>query len=740
MSSSYNRNIDRLRSAERSNAQTAMSQRTEMANRMGNRAIDNADKLGDQLSNFSKTLKAWRDEDIKQKKEKGRLAAIEATNVDQKKLADLALELSTLTDTDIRYNEIKAEMIKLQGPDIYPDADRIAHLSPYAQVGFAKEKLRMFNETFPDKLNHAMANSEKAITIQGIKFTPKELHENNIHGLPFKEAAMQVVADDIKKAAGLDRFSPELLELAGTNDAIQKAKEGSTAKYRQRYNVEASSNTRSKAQLAWKTSSKTGTDIHHYLTVTGATMDANNQHLGNTGAWKALEGLLVDEGINAYNDEYAFQILNQPMPDSLAKQVGAKKGTTYAQHWPSKAATLQLQIQNGIKSKLDAENNWLETSGTKKQNEFITEVRENGMTETRANEYKSWYSEFGLTIPDSIKNWESTREVSVREAKDQIDAIIAYNKGAITHAELDQFPQEAAIDYREKADKFEKAALTNSGAEKKIKAALDSTFADMGIKTNEKSLAYIEANENAKADFIAKRNRLIGMGYGASRADHLALYAQMGEIQDAEGNPIPGEIGVITEIEAKKMGSKYAKFGLQVENSIGPDRKNVRQINLGKKEILENRDIITTGVIGGTYGETQITSIKSNLEKFGPKGLYRDEHALNYYKGLARGRDETWPSIVDAQLKVTGHPGLWPDGKPPIFNLLTGKDNEGNDLPDVDGAKNLNISAARALNYPSDEANLYAALLLSDAIGYKATPSSIFDLPENIDPAIFGEY
>ena len=230
------------------------------------------------------------------------------------------------------------------------------------------------------------------------------------------------------------------------------------------------------------------------------------------------------------------------------------------------------------------------------------------------------------------------------------------------------------------------------------------------------------------------------MVHDEKTADHLALYAQIGEIQDAEGNPIPGEIGVITEIEAKKMGSKYAKFGLQVENSIGPDRRNVRQINIGKKEILENRSIITTGIIGGTYGETQLTSIKSNLEKYGPKGLYRDEHALNYYKGLARGRDETWPSIVDAQLKVAGHEGLWPDGKPPIFNLLTGKDNEGNDLPDADGAKNLNISAARALNYSSDEANLYAALLLTDAIGYKATPSSIFDLQENIDPAIFGEY
>jgi hypothetical protein len=551
MSSSYDRNIERMRSREKFNVQQGNAQRTNMANTMGSRGIQEAGQLSDQLSAFSSTLKEMRKKDIEEKQERGRIEAQEAQEENAQKLVDLETELSTLTETDTRYHEIKGEMLKMSGPDVYPDADRIAQLSPWGQVGYAKEKLRMFNETFPDKLNHAMANSEKAIKIQGIKFTPKELHANNIHGLPFKEAAMQAVSDDIKKAAGLDRFSPELLELAGTNSAIQKAKETTTAKYRQRYNVEASSNTRSKAQLAWKTSGKTGTDIHHYLTVTGATMDANNNHLGKTGAWKALEGLLVEEGISSFDDEYATKILNQVMPDNLAKQVGAKKGTTYAQHWSTKAATLQLEIQNGIKSKLDSENGWLRTSGTKKQNEFIQEVRSNGMTETRANEYKAWYSEFGLTIPNSIKNWESTNDVSVREAKDQIDAIIAYNKGEITHAQLDQFPQEAAIEYREKATAFEKASLSNSGAEKKIKAALDSTFADMGIKTNEKSLAYIEANENAKADFITKRNRLIGMGYGASRADHLALFAEMGEIQDAEGNPIPGEIEALKEEWAK---------------------------------------------------------------------------------------------------------------------------------------------------------------------------------------------
>jgi len=736
--SSYDRNIERLRAGERANVQQGNTQRTNMANTMGTRGINEAKKLAAELEDLSPTLKKLRDEQVKRNLERGRLDAVRQSNVDAKKLKELEIEIAGLKEIDTRYHEIKEEMLKLSGPDIYPEADRIAHLSPLEQVGYMNEKLRVFKETYPDKLDHVMANSEKAVRIQNMTFTPKQLHDNNIHGLPFKEAALVEMSDDIMKNAGLDKFSPEMLEYAGVNETIQKAKEDNLAKYRKRFNVEASSNTRSKAELSWKTGPKSGEDIHNFLVKTGATMDKDNNQLGYPGAWTALESLLVSEGVNGYDDEYAIKILNQPMPDALAKKLGVPKGTTYAQQWPNKGVALQLRIQQGIKKSLDAENDWLKTAGTKKENEFIKEVRENGMTEQRANEYKAWYGEFGLPIPNDIKNWESRRDIGVRESEQQIEAILGYNKGRITHAELDQFHPEAALPYREKADRFEKAALTDFGAEKKIKAVLDNTFADMGIKANEKSLAYIEANENAKADFLAKRNRLIGMGYDAKTADHLALYAQMGEIQDAEGNPIPGEIGVITEIEAKKMGSKYATFGFQVENSIGTDRRNVRQINLGKKEILEDRNVLTSKVIGGNYGEKQLASIKNNLEKYGMKGLYRDRNALNYYRGLARGRDETWPSIVDAQLKVAGHEGLWPQGKPALFTLLTGKDNEGNNLPDADGAVNLNVSAARAFNYPSESSTTYGSLLLMDSIGYKALPSSVWDYKLHIDPAIGG--
>ena len=46
--------------------------------------------------------------------------------------------------------------------------------------------------------------------------------------------------------------------------------------------------------------------------------------------------------------------------------------------------------------------------------------------------------------------------------------------------------------------------LKTFDADKKIKAHLDTTFTNMGIKANEKSPAYVEAMANAKADYAQK--------------------------------------------------------------------------------------------------------------------------------------------------------------------------------------------------------------------------------------------
>ena len=84
-----------------------------MAQREGDRGIREADKIGNQLSAFSSTLKEMREKDIKAKQERGRLAAIQASEVNSEKLVELQSELSTLTEMDTRYHEIKAEMLKM---------------------------------------------------------------------------------------------------------------------------------------------------------------------------------------------------------------------------------------------------------------------------------------------------------------------------------------------------------------------------------------------------------------------------------------------------------------------------------------------------------------------------------------------------------------------------------------------------------------------------------------------------
>ena len=732
--SSYSRNIERLRSGERRNVQQSTAQRTSMSNITGNRQINEATDIAEKLSAFSTTLGEWKEKDIEKKQYEGKLAAREAREENAERLYELSQELETVKEQDTRYHEIKAEMLRLQGPSAYPDADRLAKLSPWAQVGYAQEKLRVFNDTYDSKLAHAMQNSEKSIKIQGISFTPKELHDNNISDPILKEAALQVIGNDIKKAAQLDRFSPEMRKLAGTSDAITKAKEGQLAKYRQRYNLESSANTRGKAVLEWKNSAKNGDDLYRYLLVHGATIDGKGTILGNTGAWTALDSQLVSEGIAAFDPEYAEKILNQPMPDALAAKLGAKKGTTFAQQWPNKAATLEGQIKDGIKKKVDAENDWLKAAGTDLENKFIERARKADLSEQDVREAERKFNQLGLTVPKAVQDY---RTLSDRDEDDDIEKIkdlIASQKGYISHAQLDTFHPRAAAKYRDKATKLEKAALQEFGAEDKIEAALNTVFTGMGVKTNEKSLAWIESNEAAKADYAEKYNRYIAMDYRPKFAHYLALYGKPGEVKDPETNePLVDEVGVITEIKQNLAENKYTKTGMNIEKELKPEQYRVRQVALAKEEIRDNRGILTQGTVGGDFGHRQITIIKNNLDKYGPKGLYMDPRAYSYYEGIARGRDESAYGIIDAQLKALGHEGLIPDNRTSLNTVTTGKDQDGVNVEDDDGVYNtFGGNAGRAFNYPSPMSTIYGMNYLRDGVFYGGGYSSIWDNPNNL--------
>ena len=750
MSKSYDRNIERLKANISSVTAQQRDINTRTANIRGQERIDHVRDITEKLEPFSTELQEWKKKDIEKKKAQG-VAAARKARLDKakwleehgsevqkrmhaieeaQKMGELAFEFEDAKAMDMEYQKLKKQLLDAAGTSAYPDADRLAQLSPWQQVGYAQEKLRVFNDTFEDKLAHELQNSTKQYTLAGITFTPQEIRDNNM-AFPMKQAAIELIADEIRERHGIDRFSPEMLQMSKTEAAIEKAKESQRAKYRERYNIESSMNTQQKAMLEWQRSEKTAIDVEKLLVVNSATVDTDGKLLGNAGAWKAVEEILIADGVQLQNPEYANKILDQPMSVEMCRQLGVKVGTTFSQQWPKRTQEIKRKIREGYVQEINDEEKFLNAAGTELTNEFKTKAREGALTSQEVNDYKRRYGQLGLTIPPDVSKYETVSERDEREDKQQIEDLMASQNGYISNEQLDAFHPKAALEYRKEATKLEEAALKKHGAEKKIKAHLDTAFTNMGIKGNEKSPAYVEAMENAKADYAQKYNRYIAMGYSSAEASHHALHAQ--QVTDKEtGEMIPDSMGVLAEIRANGEGSKYVITGQSIEKDLKPGHLRVARIRSGKQEILNDPNIVTSGIIGGDYGHRQITTIKNNLEKHGPRGLYMDEGSLAYYQGLARGRNAReggWWGIVDAQLKAAGHEGLNGGRRPTSVQFAAGVDEEGNELPDRYGVKIPAKRVSAAMNYPNIYNNRY--IMNSTLDLYRNGGPSRFDLPEN---------
>ena len=511
MSKSYDRNIERLKANQRqisAQEQNITTQTATMRGQEGLRAAADWQKL----TPFSNELKEWKKRDIEKKKAQGvaaaRKAKVEKSKLltesakriqaieEAKRVGELAFEFEDAEAMDMEYQRLKKQMLQAAGTSAYPDADRLAQLSPWQQVGYAQEKLRVFNDSFEDKLAHAMQNSEEMIEVGGIKFTPKEIADNNL-AFPMKQAAIDVLAEKIRTSHNVDDFSPEMLQLSKTESVIQKAKEAQLGKYRERYNIESSMNTRQKAGLEWQRSEKTAYNLEKLLLMNSATVDSDGDLLGNTGAWKNVEAILVADGVAQHNPEYAHKILDQPMTDNMCRELGVKKGTTFSQQWPKRTQEIKRKIKEGYVKEVNDEEKFINAAGTELTNEFKLKARKGDLTSQEVNEYKRKFGRLGLPIPSDVTNYETLSDRDEREDKETLDALIASNNGHITHEQLDQFHPKAALEYREKATKLQESAVKKHGAEAKIKSHLNTAFTNMGIKGNEKSPAWVEALDNA---------------------------------------------------------------------------------------------------------------------------------------------------------------------------------------------------------------------------------------------------
>ena len=757
MSKSYDRNIERLKANQSAVSQQEQRQIIEAGNASANRRISDAKSIIDGLEKFSPALEKMQKERIARLEAEGREAVAKdreakLTQLDEntrklqeielaRSTGELAFEFEDAEAQELVYQQLKAEVLAAGGPDSYYDAERLAQLSPHQQVGYAKEKLRMFSEAYPGMLQHELMNSTEVINLNGIKFTPAELRDNNL-ALPMKEAAINIMQRRILERSGIHQYSDEMLRLTKTNEAIAKAKDTLMATHKSRYNVQSSQNVRNRANIQWdvagqKPGGVTGQDLQLFLLTTGNTVNNKNQQLGNAGGWDHVMGKLKTIGIQKNDPAYADKIGNLVIPDGLAIQVGARKGSTFAEHWPSRFSQLKKDIKKGYGQQIDAERDYQKAQGEALVVEFTdaaTQSHKQGaeLSTQEVNEWKNKFSTIGLPIPESITKYETATMRDEREDKQQIEALMASQKGYITNEQLDSFHPIAALEYREKAKRLEKAALQEFDAEKKIKAHLDTAFTNMGIKGNEKSPAYVEAMANAKADYAIKYNQYVAMGYPPAQASHHALHSPQ-VINPETKEPIPDSMGVLAEIKANGEGSKYVMTGQSIERDIKPGHIRVARIHSGKKEMRDDPNIIFNGTIGGSYGQKQIDSVIKNIEKHGVnKGLNIDKGAIQYYKGLSSGRGNNWMGLLDAQLKANGHEGLWPQGKPEIQTFMEGIDENGEQIVSKE-YEGLRRAVYGCSGFPSKSTLIYQDGCIRDGQGIqKGNPTSVWDSPERL--------
>ena len=750
MSRSFDRNIERLKANQRSVSQQEQTIRTNTAISRGQYEIAHAKDIANKLAPFSSALQDWKDKDIARQKEEGReehdrdqLARAqwleEHGTAAQQKLVKLeeaqaAGELAyEIIDTEKQEREIqllKEKLLNAQGTAGYPDAERLAQLSPWQQVGFVQQRIKGAKDAFEDQLAHSMQNGTTDVTLGNITYNASEISGEKL-AFSMKKHALNIYADKVYRNLGFHKYSKEMLAMAKVPDTVSKAKTSLLTKYRTEYNIESSILTRAKNRADWNSSPKGGVDMERFLLVEGNTINTKGAIVSHRGALDALMAQIVGEGVDKGGSTEDWErYRDTPIPEDMRKRIGAKPGATFGSHWPQRFNKARVDILEGNRKSIEAERKILKADVIELENNLIKLQREDPskVTTQMVDEFKRKATALGYRS-EFLENFMTTQEREIDIQKDTIQDRINAQNGFISHAQLNEYHPDAATKYREQATKLEKAHKNKHNVDGKIKAALNRTWTEAGMTSKEKPVVWEYALVRATEDYDRKFNQLVAMGYDVDSATKLALDGPPGSVKDGQGNPKADFQGVVNEILANGAASKYTEEGEAALNEVADAHIRVDAINKGKVEMQLDPFLIEKGVIGGQYGKDRLNEIVENIEKYGTwKGLGRSDHAMNYYDGLARGKRQlSAHGIIDLQLKAMGHPGLYPARVVQV--------------PDPDG----NIEAANDALQPTKyegSADTYNTVTedMLDLINHYSGNSSRWDHPDNIPSYYGGNY
>ena len=439
MTTSYNRNIERLKTNQ---ANISLQQRninTAAAEANAQRIINDTNKVINELSKLSPKLQkryeehqeklaeqeaqAIRDAELQRDKDilahKNRIQEIETAI----KAAKLKGDIEKVNSDERVLLELKQQYLDLHGPKSFYDARAIEGKTGARQVGHVREKLRMFKEQLPYLFSNEFQNSREEFSLQGITFTAEQLRENSL-ALPQKEYAINILMDRVLERSGIYEYTPEMLLLngvTGEKGIVEKLKKQHRAQAYQEYNVARGDLDRKRYQLEFKNSidtalgdpEKAGEALAKLHLAFATTPTTNGTGIiGNQKAWEMVYNFLATQADG--NDNYANEVGNWIIPDWLAAKVGAKKGTTFGQFWGPRISGLKSAIRTGAINAANEEKKYLDSKGTEKVNEFKRDVQ-NGEVKTRDDirDLKYEFTNLGLTVPADITNYETLLDLSL---------------------------------------------------------------------------------------------------------------------------------------------------------------------------------------------------------------------------------------------------------------------------------------------------------------------------------------
>ena len=489
MSSSYDRNIQRLKRTQEINLRQRRQNTQDRINNINKKVKEQTDNIGaatdllvgktfgspDLASGEGGILPYRHVKHI----EKSTAAGIEAEKQDRiDRQKRLQKELNEAEDEDVAAHIVKKNML-LQG-HYYEDTDRYTKLNPHGQASYALRKIALWQQSMPDQLKVWARKNDQPFTVKGLKgeHRPKDVWANDLYPPAIKEALLMAGVKELRKQHGIDGFNPDLLELQGVNDYIDwetgelkfgtdsQAVEDEMGVVRKKWNVEQSNVDLEKHVAEFISNIPKGTaSLNALWTKVSSLRTKEDQPMSGAETWTVIRDalvshLLINPDFDLEDLDLLFEEIdpNTKLPYSHWKSHGKDLEKIKADYIDKKGEKLTSEL-DGLKLDSDEYRNKILKDLQTPTSELAQLVKQNGgkMTDSMVRDiFKVWQDKGGMNngnLPEWLSDYVTKEEQNqidlIQKAKEAYATrgwVTAYEMANLTPASIRELAQDINFD------------------------------------------------------------------------------------------------------------------------------------------------------------------------------------------------------------------------------------------------------------------------------------------------------